>query len=356
MAIVSYMARYTITEQVPRVEVVENPDGTYTEVTTYEEETFTNDERIVDFSAASIAAYAESGAIAIAVNDDDTEQQVDWSSVSDPAVPAEDASSEAAEVAAATRQHFFTDTNGIHVTEAEKDDWDASPAGHNVLVNSLGILLRNALVNLVSITRSAIAFFDGEGNAASNIVASFGKDGATVGKLSDAHMVVSNSYLYLNDSNGSPVFFLSPSLEKVWRSFRINVGLFPDSEGVIRTSLEPGESALYELDGSFDLSQRPLSVWSQSRGNSFSGNGTKRVGVLSVTVTAGSSGATVELENAGTATYIISNTESNATLISGWSERRAYRIGVEGEMGLTQQVAIGDKTLTITGGIITGIS
>lgn len=271
--------------------------------------------------------------------------------------------------AASNTQYFWTDGDGAHVTDMPQDDWvaardagfpdisDAKPYA-NSLWTSLAMLFRTGLNNLVSISRSAIAFFDGEGNAASNIVASFGKDGAMVGKLSDAHMVVSNNYLYLNDSNGSPVFSLVPFGGNVWRAFRVNVGQYPDSNGVIRTSLEPGESALYELDGSFDLSQRPLFVaaFGAGSGKYFEENGTRRVGNLSVTVTAGSSGATVELENIGDSTYPISPTESNPTLISGYSERTRYRIGVEGKDGLTQDVTIGDKTLTITGGIITGIS
>ena len=55
-------------------------------------------------------------------------------------------------------------------------------------MNSLGILLRTALNNLVSITRSAIAFYDGTGNDASNIVARFGSNGAQIGKTGAAHL------------------------------------------------------------------------------------------------------------------------------------------------------------------------
>lgn len=107
---------------------------------------------------------------------------------------ASQAAEEAKEVAEATGQHFWEDSNGAHVTEITKEDWQAEEAKpnpfadvsdakpyHNLLMNSLGILLRTALKNLVSITRSAIAFFDGQGNDAANVVASFGKDGAQIG-------------------------------------------------------------------------------------------------------------------------------------------------------------------------------
>lgn len=92
------------------------------------------------------------------------------------AVVARVAASEAQAVAEATGQHFWADDGGIHVTEAEGD----AATEHNILVNSLGILLRVAATNLVSITQGAIAFYDGVGNAASNLLAQFGTTGATL--------------------------------------------------------------------------------------------------------------------------------------------------------------------------------
>ena len=108
---------------------------------------------------------------------------------------------EAQAVAEATNQHFFTDDNGAHITDVTQDEWTAAVADefsdydpttkpyHNQLLNSLGILLRTALNNLVSITRSAIAFYDGQGNAASNIVARFGSDGYQVGVSGESRVV-----------------------------------------------------------------------------------------------------------------------------------------------------------------------
>ena len=86
---------------------------------------------------------------------------------------AQDAADEAQKVADATNQHFWHDDNGVHVTEAEGN----AETEHNILMNSLGILLRKALYNLVSITASAVAFFDGQGNTAEHITAQFGGDG-----------------------------------------------------------------------------------------------------------------------------------------------------------------------------------
>lgn len=95
---------------------------------------------------------------------------------------------EAEAVAKATNQHFWDDDNGAHVTDVTQDEWTAAAADdfsdlsdtkpyHNLLMTSLGILLRRALNNLVSISKSAIAFYDGLGNAAGNIVARFGASG-----------------------------------------------------------------------------------------------------------------------------------------------------------------------------------
>lgn len=54
-------------------------------------------------------------------------------------------------VANAINQHFWTDTNGIHVTESTREDWAESQTGPNVLINSLGQLFRDGLNNLLSL-------------------------------------------------------------------------------------------------------------------------------------------------------------------------------------------------------------
>jgi len=84
----------------------------------------------------------------------------------------------AQEVAQAVNQHFFADTNGIHVTEATQEDWDESHTGANVLINSIGQLFRDGLNNLLTLTTEngarALTIWDGLGNAAGNVVARFG--------------------------------------------------------------------------------------------------------------------------------------------------------------------------------------
>lgn len=124
---------------------------------------------------------------------------------------------EAMAVASATNQHFWTDTNGAHVTDVTQDQWreaeedDFSDISyqkpyHNALWNSLGMLFRSGLKNLVSITRSAIAFFNGTGNTSDDIVASFGKDGFQIGVNTESHLVGDYHSLNLIDKEGNSYF------------------------------------------------------------------------------------------------------------------------------------------------------
>lgn len=147
---------------------------------------------------------------------------------SEAALAAAKSAEEAADVARVTGQHFWVNDDepetyggsGAHVTEQEKDDWveairrrfpdlsDEKPY-HNILMNSLGILLRTALNNLVGITRSAVSFFDGTGNSASNIVARFGKDGAQIGKNDELHTCIDSSAFGIVNSRGKSIAAIS---------------------------------------------------------------------------------------------------------------------------------------------------
>lgn len=113
---------------------------------------------------------------------------------------------EAVEVATATGQHFWDDGNGAHVTEVTREDWETSPSGFNALWNSLGLLFRKALSNLVAITQSAVTFYDGQGNNAANVTASFGSSGAQIGKTGDSHLVMDSRTLSLVDMDGTEFF------------------------------------------------------------------------------------------------------------------------------------------------------
>lgn len=120
---------------------------------------------------------------------------------------------EARQVALAVNQHFWDDQNGAHVTDMVQDEWLEGEAEdfpdlsddrpyHNLLMNSLGILLRRAHDNLVSITRSAVAFYDGDGNEQENVVASFGKGGAVLGRDAEPHVGVTKDEVAFYDGEG----------------------------------------------------------------------------------------------------------------------------------------------------------
>lgn len=118
---------------------------------------------------------------------------------------------EAVEVANATGQHFWEDDNGAHVTEVTREDWEDTTsqnyhAGYNSLWNSLGLLFRKALNNLVSITQSAVSFYDGAGNTSSNVTASFGSTGSQIGKSGQSHIEMDYRHMSLIDRDGSEYF------------------------------------------------------------------------------------------------------------------------------------------------------
>lgn len=68
-------------------------------------------------------------------------------------------------------QHFWYDDNGIHVS-TDEDDADGDS---NLLANSEGIQLRHEDKTLTSISPSGLTIFDGEGNEAKNVLATFGQ-------------------------------------------------------------------------------------------------------------------------------------------------------------------------------------
>lgn len=104
---------------------------------------------------------------------------------------------EALEVAQATGQYFWHDDSGAHVSTEALEPEGAS----NSLWNSLGLLIRKAANNLVSITQSAIAFFDGNGNNSANVIASFGSTGAQIGKAAANHIEIDSDSIDLCDGS-----------------------------------------------------------------------------------------------------------------------------------------------------------
>lgn len=163
---------------------------------------------------------------------------------------------EADEVAKATDQHFFTDTNGVNVTQAAKDSWSTSHSGPNMLINSAGQLLRNGLNNLVSLTQSAIAFYDGAGNAASHLVASFGSSGVMqyVGGVLRSALTSAGLDIYDTDGSTSVASFGSTARIGTSSGSRLAIDStaadFYDANNKKRTRINTSGLTTYGPDGS----------------------------------------------------------------------------------------------------------
>lgn len=147
---------------------------------------------------------------------------------------------EALSIAEATNQHFWSDSNGAHVTEVTQEEWSDSSGskyqtGANSLWNSLGMLFRKGLTNLMALVvddpddevlgTTGVAIYDGQANAAENIVASFTNSGVTLGKGDESHAELDYRSLRLVDKEGSEYFLVSDlrnedgiaTIESKWR-------------------------------------------------------------------------------------------------------------------------------------------
>lgn len=69
----------------------------------------------------------------------------------DAAEAVEGIAQQALDVANATGQHFWSDTDGAHVTELERADWETQQSGPNSLWNTLGMIFRDGLTNLLAL-------------------------------------------------------------------------------------------------------------------------------------------------------------------------------------------------------------
>ena len=134
---------------------------------------------------------------------------------------------DAKDVADAVGQHFWhrsTDPDGdgagtgAFVTDTEREDFlehinDPTETRllHNLLMNAEGILLRAAKKIRAAFTPSGVAFYDGAGNDAGNIVASFGKDGAVVGRETESSIIIRPEYMVFNNRQGIDVGSIEPS-------------------------------------------------------------------------------------------------------------------------------------------------
>ena len=131
---------------------------------------------------------------------------VDASTAADAAQTAAEA---AQEIAEATGQHVWDYTDGLHVTQAEKDAFLQTPTGRNILMNALGILIRDALQYRTVVHDEGLTVYDGQGNNASNVVANILRDLITLGYADESHAEIDYHSLQLIDREGHTYFHVS---------------------------------------------------------------------------------------------------------------------------------------------------
>lgn len=100
-------------------------------------------------------------------------------------------------VAEATGQHFWDDDNGAHVTELPREEWEAQQTGPNSLWNSLGMLFRNGLNNLLAILPSSTvtdSFTTDAESASSGLVCNLTKAAQSIASVTVDGTAVASSY------------------------------------------------------------------------------------------------------------------------------------------------------------------
>lgn len=199
-ALVASVSQYVVTyaEQVPTA-AVELP--TFPAVVEGDTVQITVVGGVPTVTAVQGAGDAQQGQL-----DDATTLAVDASTAADAAQTAAEA---AQEIAEATGQHVWDYTDGLHVTQAEKDAFLQTPTGRNILMNALGILIRDALQYRTVVHDEGLTVYDGQGNAASNVVANILRDLITLGYADESHAEIDYHSLQLIDKEGSTYFHVS---------------------------------------------------------------------------------------------------------------------------------------------------
>ena len=147
----------------------------------------TNESRPATDDARAEEVADELGDLKDSTDGEFTQQAAEIRAAAAAARAAKTAADEAQATADATGQYFFHDSNGAHVTTTPN-----TPTGaFNAVWNTTGLLFRRLSYNIVSLTASALSFYDGDGNDTTNIVSMFGKVLARIGKSTSANVVVS---------------------------------------------------------------------------------------------------------------------------------------------------------------------
>lgn len=116
---------------------------------------------------------------------------------------------QALDVANATGQHFWSDTDGAHVTEVTQEEWtDPTDPGYqsgpNSLWNSLGMLFRNGLNNLLAILPSSTvteSFISDVDSTWNGMNCSLGQAALSIASVKVDGTAVSDIYYFLLQSD-----------------------------------------------------------------------------------------------------------------------------------------------------------
>lgn len=114
----------------------------------------------------------------------------------------------AEDVANATKQYFWNDTDGVHISSEP----DAPTATRNMLLNSLGMLFRRGANNLLALltgTNPSVNIYDGRGNADSNVLAQFAASGVRIGKSGQTNIQIAPDQVEMTAPNGSTAMVVS---------------------------------------------------------------------------------------------------------------------------------------------------
>ena len=212
---------------------------------------------IQEYSQEYLQELEDSGYTFYVVYEDGTEDEVDISEIEEPTTNIEFLDDEAYVLANSILEHFWDDDSGVHVTQDTKEDWaqlvednfpdlDATHPHHNIIVNSYGVLIRSALKNLVQLSRSALAFYDGLGNNSSNIISTFGRGGIQIGPTDQKHLVINNNGITVYNGDGT----VAPLTASNIQAIEANIQTLTAADAAITGRLTAAEGNITTLTSS----------------------------------------------------------------------------------------------------------
>ena len=121
---------------------------------------------------------------------------------------------------------------GAYVTEIPQEEFNDPESanyhsGKNSLWNSLGMVFRNGLRNLLAIVTgntTGVAIYDGQGNTDENIIASFTDKGSVIGRQDNSRTVIGNEEVTMVNKDNVETFsirssgtnYVQPVTETIW--------------------------------------------------------------------------------------------------------------------------------------------